>query len=92
MIWGAVGCLPLGYHSESIAPILVRNEVVFAQSDLRQGRSWPGIAYDGHSINFRKVLLLATYSSVQRSTIHDGDSGFELARAPARVEVSRRSR
>ena len=70
LMWCTVCRLPHGHHSESVAPILAKNEAVFAQTDLRRfrrtkalrGRSWPGCLLDGHSINSSKVLLLAAYS------------------------------
>ena len=49
IMWCTVCSLPHGHHSESVAPILARNEAVFAKPDLRQfkqtqalrGRSCP---------------------------------------------------
>ena len=34
MVWRTVCCLTHGHHAESVAPILARNEAVFAQPDL----------------------------------------------------------
>ena len=89
MVWCTVCSLTHGHHAESEAPILARNEAVFAQPDLRRFkrtqalrdfRSQEGF-YGPHSINFRKLLLLiARHSWTQQFTIHDVDSGQELCK------------
>ena len=87
VMWCTVYSLPHGHHYESVAPILVRNEAVFAQPILRRFRrtqalrekSWLGGLLDGYSINSSMVLLL-THSLAQQSSICDSDSGLELQR------------